>query len=905
TASMQEFFKAFPKAYEPKEVEEKWYRFWEEGGYFKASAGSKKEPYAIVIPPPNVTGVLHMGHALVTTLQDILIRWKRMCGFETVWVPGTDHAGIATQTVVERHLMKTLGKRRSDFTREEFLGHVWKWKEESETQILNQIRKVGCSCDWSRLSFTMDQPRSRAVRTMFKKMFDAGLIYRGDYLVNWDPVTQTALADDEIEYEERESALYYIRYPIVGTDQHLTVATVRPETLLGDTAVAVSPQDLRYQSLIGKQITIPVVNRQVPIIGDTSIDPEFGTGVVKITPAHDPNDYEMAQRHNLPMINIMTPDGCINENGAEFQGLPMEEARKAVVEKLKSLGLLEKVEKYTNRVGLSYRSKAVIEPYLSKQWFVKLSHFKNKLIDLVQSKKVKLIPDSFESTYFHWIYHLRDWCISRQIWWGHRIPIWYNTEDPSQMVCYAEEGIPPEVAQNPTLWEQDTDVLDTWFSSALWPFAVFGWPEKPPDLEKFYPTSCLVTGHDILFFWVARMIVMGDYAFDKPPFSDVFLHGLIFDSRWEKMSKSKGNIIDPLEIIASYGTDAMRMALSSATTHARQIDLDRRRFEEFKNFANKIWNGARFVFMNLEGLEVKDGIDMDILKLEDRWILSKLNRIIQEVNASLYEYAFDKATKAAYDFFWKEFCAYYVEMVKPVLFGKLGTAEEKSNKQKILLVVLCNAVRLLHPMAPFITEELFQLLKPFAGGFPQDPYTKETVEALQAPACIVAPYPKVIRELDIDSAIEDEFAAVDGLVHAVRNIRAEMQIPPGVTTALYIVGSEKQLQFVQKHETILKALVRLETLQLMTTEKPLTFASTAVVGDLKLIIPLPLEMRERERTRLTKERDKLIEQQNTTRIQLGNRDFLAKAPPLLIDKLKTNLDQAEKELYLIGQKLEN
>lgn len=922
-----------PKAYEPKDVEEKWYQFWEKNGYFKSSATSSKKPYTIVIPPPNVTGVLHMGHALVDTLQDILIRWKRMCGFEALWVPGTDHAGIATQTVVERHLMKTLGKRRSDFSREEFLKHVWKWKDESEAQIINQIKKVGCSCDWSRLAFTMDETRSRAVRTMFKKMFDQGLIYRGDYLVNWDPVTQTALADDEVEYEEKESSLYYIRY-----SKQLVIATVRPETLLGDTAVAVSPQDLRYQELIGKKVTIPIVNREVTIIGDTFIDPKFGTGVVKVTPAHDADDYAMAQRHDLPLINIMTPDGKINQNGGEFQGLSMEEARKAVVEKLKSLGLIEKVEKYTHRVGVSYRSKAVIEPYLSKQWFVKLTHFKEQLINLVQSKKVRLIPETFENTYFHWIHNLRDWCISRQLWWGHRIPIWYNIEDPSKMICFAEETVPPEVAKNPAMWQQDNDVLDTWFSSALWPFSVFGWPDKTPDLEKFYPTSCLVTGHDILFFWVARMIMMGDYTFDKPPFSDVFLHGLIFGksywrhntdgsiaylssqeklkydlgeplpsevhSRWEKMSKSKGNIIDPLEIIDSYGTDAMRMALASATTHARQIDLDRRRFEEFKNFANKIWNGARFVFMNLEGLEMKDGIDMSALKLEDRWMLSKLNRIIKEVNASLYEYAFDKAALAAYDFFWKEFCAYYVEMVKPVLFGKLGTPEDKSNKQKTLLVVLSNAVRLLHPMAPFITEELFQLLKSFAGPETKDPYTKETLEALKASACIVAPYPKVIREIDIDPAIEDEFAAVDGFVHAVRNIRAEMQIPPGTATALQIVGPEKQLAFVQKHESILKALVRLESLQLLTKESDLAFASTAMVGDLKLIIPLPSEMREKEKIRLTKERDKLIEQQNGARIKLGNQDFLMKAPPQLIDKLKANLEQAEKELYLIGQKLE-
>ncbi len=928
-----------PKAYEPKDVEEKQYQFWERGGFFKARSSTSKKTYTIVIPPPNVTGVLHMGHALVNTLQDILIRWKRMCGYEALWVPGTDHAGIATQTVVERHLMKTLGKRRTDFSREEFLEHVWKWKTQSEEQILNQIKRVGCSCDWDRLAFTMDEPRSKAVRTMFKKMFDDGLIYRGDYLVNWDPITQTALADDEVEYEERESFLYYIRYPLLDSDQSLVIATVRPETLLGDTAVAVSPEDIRYQLYIGKQIKVPITHRQVPIIGDALIDPKFGTGVVKVTPAHDANDYAMAERHHLPMINILTPDGKINGNGGEFEGLSVEQARQKIVEKLKTLGLLEKVEKYNHRVGVSYRSKAVIEPYLSKQWFVKTSHFKSQLIDLVQAKKVRLIPENFENTYFHWIHNLRDWCISRQLWWGHRIPIWYRKDDPSVMVCSADENGPPEVVKDPSLWVQDADVLDTWFSSALWPFSVLGWPEPTPDLKTFYPTSVLVTGHDILFFWVARMIMMGDYVFNTPPFSTVFLHGLIFgksywrhqadgsiaylssqerqsydlgqalpsevQSRWEKMSKSKGNIIDPLEIIDSFGADAMRMALAASATHARQIDLDRRRFEEFKNFANKVWNGARFVFLNLENLEIGSGIDLKLLGLEDRWMLSRLNRIIEEVGASLNEYAFDKAALSAYDFFWKEFCAYYVEIAKPILFGKRGSPEEKSNKQKILLVVLCCAIRLLHPMAPFITEELFQLLK---SRFPtliktEDPYTQETLEALQAPACIVSLYPKVIREIDMDPAVEDEFAAIDTLVHAIRNIRAEMQVPPGTATTVLLIGPEERLAFVRKHQTILQALVRLESLSFSTEDSAPSSASTAFACNLKIAIPLPAEVREKEKARLTKEQSKLIEQQQTTLAKLGNPDFVTKAPPQLVDKMRSQLEQIEKELFELSKKL--
>ncbi len=923
------------KAYNPKDTEDRLTQFWDKGGYFKADAKSQKIPYTIVIPPPNVTGVLHMGHALVDTLQDILIRWKRMCGFEALWVPGTDHAGIATQTVVERHLMKTQGKRRSDFSRELFLDEVWKWKNESERQILAQIKKVGCSCDWDRLAFTMDETRSKAVRAMFKKMFDAGMIYRGDYLVNWDPVSQTALADDEVEYEDKSSTLYYIRYPIENSERHVVVATVRPETLFGDTAVAVSPQDHRYEPLIGKRIKLPLTDRIIPIIGDVHIDPKFGTGVVKITPAHDPNDYAMAGRHNLPMINVMTPDGKLNEHGAEFAGLPMEEARIKVVEKLKSMGLLEKTEPHPHRVGVSYRSKAVIEPYLSKQWFVKLTAFKEKLIELIKSKQVRLIPDSFESTYFHWIHNLRDWCISRQLWWGHRIPVWYSGD---KVMCYDGDGSPP--GAQPGEWVQDPDVLDTWFSAGLWPFSVFGWPEKTADLQKFFPTSVLVTGHDILFFWVARMMVMSEYAFNEPPFKDVFLHGLIYGksywrvqkdgsiayiageerlkydlgapipsdvhSKWEKMSKSKGNIIDPLEIIDAYGADAMRMALASATTGARQIDLDRRRFEEFKNFANKVWNGARFVFMNLEGVDLSTGLDRSLLTLDDKWMLSRLNRIIEEVHAALMTYSFDKAALLAYDFFWKEFCAYYVELTKPILFGKRGTPADKTNKQKLLLIVLCSSIRLLHPMAPFITEELFQTLKAQFGSIPlpSEPYLAETLKALSSPACAVAPYPTIVHAPDMDSGIEEEFTRVDNLVHAIRNIRAEMQIPPGTPSSLIVVAPENHLNFIRKHEGILFALIRLSQVEYTSQDVSLPFSSNAIVDHYKLILPLPSELKEKEKHRLIKEQEKLIQEQHRFRAQLANTDFVEKAPSHLVEKLRTSVTQAEKELFEISQKLE-
>ncbi len=940
--------KELAKAYEPHLIEEKWYNFWEKGSFFKADAASKKPAYTIVMPPPNVTGVLHMGHALVSTLQDVLIRWKRMNGFEALWIPGTDHAGIATQTVVERQLMAKEGKRRFEYSREEFLGHAWKWKEESETHILHQIKKLGCSCDWSRLCFTMDEKRNKAVRTIFKKMFDDGLIYRGDYLVNWDPYTQTALADDEVEYEDKDSFLWMLRYPLEDKTGYIVVATTRPETMLGDVAVAVSPKDERYEELVGKYILLPIVGRRIPIITDPHIDPEFGTGAVKITPAHDPNDYEIGLRHNLPMITMMTPDGKINQEGGAFEGLTMEEARSAIVSKFKELGLLENTVPHKHRVGISYRSKAVIEPYLSKQWFVKTSGFKEKLKNAVAEKKVKLIPPHWESTYFHWIDNLRDWCISRQLWWGHRIPIWYEKANPENMICHAGDELPSEVAKNPDAWRQDEDVLDTWFSSALWPFSTLGWPDKTGDLQKFYPNSTLITGHDILFFWIARMILMGEYALDIPPFPETFVHGLIYGKsywrvqkdgsityvtgkerhdydvgaplpqevhyKWEKMSKSKGNIIDPIEIIESYGTDAMRMALCASTTYARQIDLDRRRFEEFKNFANKVWNGARYVITNLETLTpdaISKGLDLSLLTLEDEWILSLLNKTIKNVNAHLAEYGFDKAATTSYEFFWKEFCAYYVEFTKPYLFLKVGTEAQKENKQKLLLVILGSVIRLIHPMAPFITEELYTHLKEICEGAKPsatcDAYTKELLEALKAPACIVSLYPQVIEESHINPKIEETFAFIDELLRTIRNIRAEMQLAPNVATDLIFVAAEKnpELQLIQKNDPILKSLIKLSSITYTHKEINIAMSASAMVGSLKLIIPLPEEMKEKEKIRLNKEKEKLINQQNTARTQLANTEFVEKAPKPLVDKIQALLEQSEKELALIMKKIDD
>lgn len=939
-----------PKAYEAKTVDSKWYEFWEEQGFFKADAASKKVPYCIVMPPPNVTGALHMGHALVNTLQDILIRWKRMSGYEALWMPGTDHAGISTQTVVERHLMQTVGKKRKDFSREDFLSHVWRWKEEKQSNILNQLKRVGCSCDWSRLRFTMDEGNNLSVRTMFKKLYDAGLIYRGDYLVNWDPLTQTALADDEVEYEDRQSFLWHLKYPLKDGSGFVQIATTRPETMLGDTAIAVSPKDIRYTSLIGKMVVLPLTNREIPIIADHHVDPEFGTGMVKVTPAHDPNDYQMGLTHSLPFINIMTPDAKINANGGKFEGLTMEEARVAVVEAMKNLGFVEKIEPHVNRVGVSYRSKATIEPYMSKQWFVKMDGFAKKLRTAIQEGKTQLIPKNWENTYFHWIDNLRDWCISRQLWWGHRIPIWYRKDDPSQMICYEGDGMPPEVQKQPEAWQQDEDVLDTWFSSGLWPFSTLGWPKKTPEMEKFYPNSVLVTGHDILFFWVARMILMGEYATQEVPFPQVFLHGLIYGKsywrnnpgggitylseaerreyelgktipkdvffKWEKMSKSKGNIIDPLEIIDEYGTDAMRMALCASATQAREIDLDRRRFEEFKNFANKVWNGSRFVFMNLDGdfpltaEEFSEGLDESLLGLEDRWILSKLNHTIQSVNQKLTDYLFDQAALESYEFFWKEFCSYYLELAKPVLFGKAGTPEERKNKQKLLAIILCQAIRLIHPMAPFITEELFQLLKTRFKGVSSstgiDPYTAEAIQALNAKACMVTAYPQVVRSSDLNPAIEESFALVDAVIYTIRNIRGEMKLPPGMATDIHIIGAAKDPHFnmINDHRHLISALVKTTSIQMHEKEPMIGFASTGVLNALKISIPLPEELLKQEQARLVKEKERLEISIEKTKGQLSNQEFVSNAPAQLVEKQKNSLQQSERELQEVTNKLQ-
>ncbi|MDN3504513.1 MAG: valine--tRNA ligase [Rhabdochlamydiaceae bacterium] len=934
-----------PKSYEHDETEEKWNLFWEQQGFFKADHNSDKDPYCIILPPPNVTGVLHMGHALDTTLQDILSRRKRMQGFEVLWLPGFDHAGISTQTVVEKHLIKTEGKCRKDYDRDTFLDHVWAWKESHENKIMNQLKKVGCSLDWSRKRFTMDEKACGSVRSAFKMLYDEGLIYQGDYLVNWDPITQTALADDEVEYEEKASFMWHFRYPVKDEDTFIEIATTRPETMLGDTAIAVNPKDDRYIHLIGKSVILPLTDREIPIIADDYVDREFGTGCVKITPAHDFNDYEVGLRHNLPMVNIMTPEGLINHMGGCYEGLSMQEARAEIVKKMQEMNLLTKTEPHIHRVGHSYRSKAVIEPYLSKQWFVKMSHFKAELLDLVKTKKIELLPEHYQKTYFHWIENLRDWCISRQLWWGHRIPIWYHKEDKERIICHDGDDLPEEVAKDPSMWEQDEDVLDTWFSSALWPFSTLGWPdEKSADLNKFFPTSILITGHDILFFWVARMILMSHITMKSIPFQKTFIHGLIYgksywtkdktgtihyvpkserisyelgktppsevESKWEKMSKSKGNVIDPIEIIESYGADAMRMALCASVTDSRQIDLDRRRFEEYKNFSNKLWNATRFILMNLESLtpnQLGKGLCHNDLTLDDSWILSKLNQIVVKVNDCLDNYDFDDAAILSYQFFWDQFCAYYLETSKPY-FSEEKSSSIKQNKQVILLTVLTTMIRLIHPITPFITEELFFRLKERFSDLPKsssDIYAQSIIDTLCCEAIAVAPYPSLISKKDIDSVVECNIEILNQVVYQIRNIRGEMQIPPQDKVDVYFIGSDRceTMDLIKENHIFIKALVKVDKLNHLDIEPSIEHSATGMVKNIKIVIPLPEKLLDQEKKRLKKESEKLKDQIETLIKKLENKQFIERAPKELVLKTQSNLKAMTLKLKEIEFKL--
>ncbi len=884
-----------PKTFDPKANETLIAPLW--SGAFIADQNSKKPPFSIVIPPPNVTGQLHMGHALDASVQDLLVRYHRMHGYNAVWYPGTDHAGIATQTVVERMLLAKENKRRTDMTKEEFLHYAFAWKEDYEKKILSQFKRLGSSCDWSRQRFTLDEVCSKTVNTMFKKLFDQGLIYRGLYLVNWDPVSETALADDEVEFEEKEGSLYTFQFRLSDQSGFIQVATTRPETMLADVAIAVHPKDEKYTSYHNKTFFHPLRKIDLPIVLDHFVDPEFGTGAVKITPGHDPNDYACAKRLGLEAINMMTSGGCVIEGHAPFSGLKMLEARQKIVEAMQKEGCLVKMEKHTHRVGISYRSKAVIEPFLSKQWFVNMRIFKEKLNAIVDNKEVEIIPQEWERTYHHWIDNLQDWCISRQLWWGHPIPIWYDKEDEERVICFAENGLPPEVEANPERYQKDPDVLDTWFSSALWPLSCTNWVENSQDFKTFFPTSVLVTGHDILFFWVARMILMSEVAVQTPPFKKVFLHGLIYaksfwrekDSghieyvsqeerkqlelaeklpkgvqfKWEKMSKSKGNVIDPIEMIDTYGVDAVRFTLLSLVSHSRQIDLDLRRFEEGRNFINKIWNAFRFTLPHLDNLDSIPNLVHDLLSEADKWILERLRQTSVEIDQFIDRYFINEAAQRVYRFFWDDFCAVYLEAVKPILFKKRGNAQDFETTRGVLLHVLLRSLEILHPFIPFITEEIYQHIRS---------QIKELSPLL------------ALKQRAFDPNIHEvsHFEEALDWVQKIRNVRAEMQIPLGSVMHVHVLNHH------ERGKTPLNAIEVMETL----TKSMFQFVEKIDEGDFgtkmsfpcaTLFIPLPKEMLFKECIRIEKQLELVEKNMKGLKERLENQEFVAKAPQPLLE----------------------
>ena len=873
-----------PKGYEPRDVEKKWYQAWESQGCFRADEHSPKPHYSIVIPPPNVTGVLHMGHALNNTLQDILVRWKRMSGHEVLWMPGTDHAGIATQNVVEKQLAAA-GQDRHELGREAFIERVWQWRGESGGQIINQLKRLGASCDWERERFTMDEGLSSAVREVFVSLYEDGLIYRDNRLINWCPRCHTALSDLEVEHEDKKGNLWHLRYPVVGSDRVLVVATTRPETMLGDTAVAVNPEDERYADLIGKTVLLPLVEREIPIIADDYVAREFGSGAVKITPAHDFNDFEVGKRHNLEFINIFDESGNVNENGGPYRGLERYVARKQVVADLEAKGLLEKIEEHGNTVGECYRCRTVIEPYMSKQWYVNVGPLAEKAIEAVKDGRTRIVPEQWEKTYFEWMYNIKDWCISRQIWWGHRIPAWYC--DDCDRITVSREDARSCAHCGGTDLRQETDVLDTWFSSALWPFSTMGWPEKTVTLKKFYPTSCLVTGFDILFFWVARMMMMGLKFMGEVPFKEVYIHALVRDAQGQKMSKSKGNVIDPLSVIDEYGTDAFRFTLAAFAAMGRDIKLSTERIAGYRNFANKLWNASRFTLMNLEGFE-PEGIDLDRLELSpaDTWILCRLAEAARETNQALADYKFNDAAGVLYAFTWNSFCDWYIELVKDDLYGADPAVKQRA--QSVLYVVLENLLRLLHPLMPFITEEIWQAL----------PGKRPTTFLVDAAYPTGEGLPYAERSV---AGMELIMETIKG----IRNIRGEMGVAPGKQIqAVLDCKSEASAAVLRDGAGYIKTLARVGELTFgVGVERPAQ-AATQVAGDVEILLPLAgLINVEEEEKRLLKEIAKVEKDVELFAQKLANENFVANAPRHVLEKDRAKLAESEEKRAILQESL--
>ncbi|MCR3922308.1 MAG: valine--tRNA ligase [Firmicutes bacterium] len=860
--------------YNPVEVEDRLYQHWLEHNYFRAPGDPEKETFTIVIPPPNVTGSLHMGHALDNTIQDILIRRKRMQGFDTLWLPGTDHAGIATQIKVEEHLADE-GLTRYDLGREKFVERVWAWKDEYHDRILGQLYKLGVSCDWSRERFTMDEGSSRAVRQEFVSLYKKGLIYRGHYIINWCPRCHTALSDIEVEHEDTEGSLTYIRYPLAEGDGQVVVATTRPETMLGDTAVAVHPQDSRYQHLVGKHLLLPLMKRKIPIIADDYVDPEFGSGAVKITPAHDPNDFAMAGRHQLPSIVVIADDGTMTTEAGTYAGLDRYVAREQVVADLEKAGVLLQVEDHTHAVGHCQRCHTVIEPLLSKQWFVSMKPLAVPAIAAVKNGDIHFVPERFTKVYLSWVENIRDWCISRQIWWGHRIPAWYcecgetivALEDPQSCPHCGEETL-----------TQDEDVLDTWFSSALWPFSTLGWPDQTADLAHYYPTDVLVTGYDIIYFWVARMILMGLEFKQEIPFHTVYIHGLVRDAQGRKMSKSLGNGIDPLEIIEHYGADTLRFTLITGQGPGNDQRFRQESVENSRNFANKIWNASRFVLMNLEDFTAAD-VDLSQLTDADRWILHRYNEAVREVNRLMEAYELGEAARTLYEFLWSDFCDWYIELAKIPLFAA-ESEEEKKTVRSVLTYVLDRTLRLLHPFMPFITEEIWQKL----------PHTGETI--------VLASYPEYDVTLECSEAHARMNTVMD-VTRTIRFLRSEIQLPPGrKAQAIFNVGSEQSATALFEGTAILQRLAGLEKVDIVSQllDQPKQ-ALTAVVGDIEVYLPLAgLVDLEQEIKRLEKEAKKLESELARSSGKLKNQGFLAKAPENVIAEERAKAEDYQARL---------
>ncbi len=870
--------KTIPPTFNPLEIEEKLYNFWEESGFFTPDLESSNPPFSMVIPPPNVTGFLHMGHALNLTLQDILVRFKRMQGFNVLWVPGTDHAGIATQNVVERELAKE-GLSRHDLGREKFLERVWQWKDIYHKRIKNQLKRMGASCDWTRERFTMDEGLSRAVREVFVRLFEEGFIYQGEYIVNWCPRCETALADIEVDFQEQKGKLYYIRYYFKDDPENfLTIATTRPETMLGDVAVAVNPGDERYKAFIGKTVILPIVERELPIVGDPYVDPEFGTGVLKVTPAHDFNDFELGKKHNLPIVKVIDQKARMTKEAGEFAGLSREECREKILARLSQMGYLEKVEDYTHAVGRCYRCSTVVEPLISKQWFVRMKELAKPAIKAVAEKQIEFIPENWEKVYFEWMYNIKDWCISRQIWWGHQIPI-FTCEHCNFVFAHRDQ--PQQCPKCGGKVNQEEDVLDTWFSSALWPFSTLGWPQKTKELEIFYPTSVLVTGFDIIFFWVARMIMMGLKFTGEVPFRKVYITPLIRDAQGRKMSKSAGNAIDPLEITQKYGVDSLRFALAWLTVQGRDINLSMERIEASRNFMNKLWNASRFVLMNTEELnpsDVEEPVSASLLDLKDRWILSRLQQTIVKATDELDRFNFGEYTNLIYEFVWGEFCDWYIEWCKKDLYG--GEPQKRRKTQQLLVKILSQILKLLHPIAPYITEEIWQSLP-----------------INEAESIMITSWPQNSPE-KIDPRADEIISLFQEVIREIRFLKAELRIPLTQKSEVIInfTDANPPIEELKEHKDYIETLTKCVIKEIgIGLKRPEGFAVSSTKGaEIYLNVEGTIDIG-RELQRLEKKIQKIDEELERVSRRINNPNFLNRAPKETVQKEKQRFSELSSE----------